>query len=84
MTYLDHSSLVPEGSTVLTATQIHSLGVALDAIHERFNSAYGPASGNTGWYAMDVEFKFDSEAAPNATPTLYIKQARPYPGRGNE
>lgn len=84
ITYLDHSSLVADGATVLSAAQIHSLGVALDAIHERFNSAYGPASGNTGWYAMDVEFKFDAEADPSATPTLYIKQARPYPGRGNE
>lgn len=82
--YLDHSSLVADGATVLSAAQLHSLGVALDAIHERFSSAYGPASGNTGWYAMDVEFKFDGEADPNSLPTLYIKQARPYPGRGNE
>ncbi|MGK3995495.1 hypothetical protein [Sorangium sp. So ce1024] len=52
------------------------------AIHERFSPAYGPASGNNGWYAMDVEFKFDDEANPNEPPTLYIKQARPYPGRG--
>ncbi|EYF01638.1 hypothetical protein [Chondromyces apiculatus] len=34
-----------------------------------------------GWYAMDVEFKFDDDAAPDLPPTLYIKQARPYPGR---
>ena len=32
---------------------------------------------------MDVEFKFDDEADPAQPATLYIKQARPYPGRGN-
>ncbi|MGK3995492.1 PEP/pyruvate-binding domain-containing protein [Sorangium sp. So ce1024] len=82
VTYLTHSSLVPQGQTVLTAKQIHQLGVALNAIHERFSPAYGPASGNNGWYAMDVEFKFDDDANPSEPPTLYIKQARPYPGRG--
>ena len=55
------------------------LGVALDAIHARFSPAYGPASGNTGWYAMDIEFKFDDEADPTRPATLYVKQARPYP-----
>jgi hypothetical protein len=30
---------------------------------------------------MDCEFKFDDEANPGTTPTLYIKQARPYPGQ---
>ncbi|WP_438028611.1 PEP/pyruvate-binding domain-containing protein [Sorangium sp. So ce233] len=82
VTYLTHSSLMPEGQTVLTAAQIHQLGVALDAIHERFSPAYGAAAGNGGWYAMDVEFKFDDDASPDEPPTLYIKQARPYPGRG--
>lgn len=83
-TYLTHSSIIPVGSTVLTNVQIHSLGVALDAIHKRFSPAYGPGAGNNGWYAMDIEFKFDDEAAPGTTPTLYIKQARPYPGRGGQ
>ena len=82
ITYLTHSSLIANGKTVLTAAQIHSLGMALDAIHQRFSPAYGPASGNDGFYAMDIEFKFDDEAAPGQTPTLYVKQARPYPGRG--
>ncbi|MFY0579034.1 PEP/pyruvate-binding domain-containing protein [Cystobacter fuscus] len=82
VTYFAHSNLVPSGTTVLTATQVHQLGVALDAIHKRFSPAYGPAAGNTGWYAMDVEFKFDDDANPGQPPTLYIKQARPYPGRG--
>lgn len=80
--YLTHSNLVTDDSTVLTATQIHQLGVALEAIHQRFSAAYGPAAGNLGWYAMDVEFKFDDDEAPGEPPALYIKQARPYPGRG--
>jgi len=56
--------------------------VALAAIHARFSPAYGPAAGNTGFYAMDIEFEFDDEANPGSPPTLYVKQARPYPGRG--
>jgi hypothetical protein len=31
---------------------------------------------------MDVEFKFDDEEAGGGPATLYIKQARPHPGRG--
>jgi hypothetical protein len=82
VTYLTHSNLVETGSSVLSARQIHELGVALDAIHQRFSSAYGPAAGNNGWYAMDVEFKFDNDTAPDQPATLWVKQARPYPGRG--
>jgi pyruvate, water dikinase len=81
ISYLSHSNLMPEGTTVLTAAQINQLGQALDAIHTRFSPAYGPAAGNTGWYAMDVEFKFDGAAGE--TPRLAVKQARPHPGRGN-
>jgi hypothetical protein len=33
---------------------------------------------------MDVEFKFNTDPLdPTRTSTLVIKQARPYPGRGN-
>ncbi len=81
-TYIAHSSLVPDGRTVLTPTQVHQLGVALQAIHQRFSAAYGPAAGNTGWYAMDVEFKFDNDNGWGS-PSLIVKQARPYPGRGS-
>lgn len=77
--YLSHSNLTAPGQNVLTTTQLHQLGVALDAIHDRFSRAYGPGAGNNGWYAMDVEFKFDDQAAPGQAPTLYVKQARPYP-----
>ncbi|WP_224365580.1 PEP/pyruvate-binding domain-containing protein [Hyalangium versicolor] len=82
VTYMTHSNLVQDGTTVLSAAQVHQLGVALDAIHKRFSAAYGPAAGNNGWYAMDVEFKYDNDEAPSQPATLYIKQARPYPGRG--
>ena len=82
VTYLTHSNLVPDGSSVLSARQVHDLGTALDAIHQRFSIAYGPASGNNGWYAMDVEFKFDNDTAPDQPAALWVKQARPYPGRG--
>ena len=78
--YLSHSNIIADDTTVLTTAQLHELGVALDAIHDRFAPAYGPASGNTGWYAMDVEFKFDGE--PGEVPALIVKQARPNPGRG--
>jgi hypothetical protein len=84
ISYIGHSNLLASGATVLNAAQVHQLGQALDAIHRRFSAAYGPASGNKGWYAMDVEFKFDDEAAPGAPATLYVKQARPYPGRGSD
>lgn len=76
--YITHSNLIPAGQTVLTPTQIHELGVALAAIRQRFSAAYGPAAGNTGWYALEVDFKFDDAANPGQPPTCYIKQARPY------
>ena len=74
--YLANSSLVPEGETVLTVRQVYDLGVALKQVHTFFAPAYGDSS----FYAMDTEFKFDGEAGEE--PTLYLKQARPYPGRG--
>lgn len=79
VSYIEHSSLVPEGETVLTNQQIYDLGVALNAIHTFFYSSYGPDNGSNEWYAMDVEFKFDGE--PGEEPELFVKQARPYPGR---
>ncbi|MBC8131853.1 MAG: hypothetical protein H7X95_02645 [Deltaproteobacteria bacterium] len=81
-TYLGHSSLINAGQTVLSPAQVTELGVALDAIHNRFSPAYGPKSGATGWYGMEVDFKFDDEDAPGQPAKLLIKQARPYRGRG--
>jgi hypothetical protein len=83
VSYISHSNLVPDGETVLDAQQTHELGTALAAIHERFSAAYGPKSGNSGFYAMDVEFKFDDDGQSSGRPTLHVKQARPYPGRGS-
>jgi hypothetical protein len=77
--YYTHSNIVAPGEHVLTERQIYDLGSALDIIHKRFSNAYQTSP--TAWYAMDCEFKFDDEAAPGTTPTLYIKQARPYPGQ---
>jgi hypothetical protein len=81
ITFIAHSNLVPDGETVLTSAQTYELGVALKAIHDRFSPAYGPASGNKDWYAMDVEFKFDDEDSTDGKAHLLVKQARPYPGR---
>ncbi|MCP4871494.1 MAG: hypothetical protein GY898_22515 [Proteobacteria bacterium] len=75
--YLAHSSLVDDGDSVLSLSQINELGQALDAIHLHFADAY---AGDGGFYAMDTEFKFDSSAGDGSQ--LYLKQARPYPGRG--
>jgi hypothetical protein len=83
ISYLAHSNLIPVGTSVLTKYQLYTLGTALAAIHDRFSAAYGPAIGNTGWYAMDVEFKFDNAASPDELAKLYIKQARPYPKSGD-
>jgi len=79
ITFISHSNLVPEGTTVLTNRQTHDLGLALSAIRDRFSAAYGPQAGNNGWYAMDVEFKFDDQDSTDGTVQLYVKQARPYP-----
>lgn len=76
--FLGRSNLVEEGETVLTVEQTYQLGVALKAIHQFFYPAYGKQNAS-GWYAMDIEFKFDGPEGEE--PQLQIKQARPYPGR---
>ena len=78
ISFIARSSLVATGQTVLTAAQTYELGAALQLLHNRFSAAYGPAVGNTGWYAMDVEFKFDNTDDPANPPHCFIKQARPY------
>ncbi len=79
VTYLGHSSLVPSGETVLTRSQVNELGEALSAIHAFFEPVYGPNT-REHFYGMDVEFKFDSTDTEQSL--LFVKQARPYPGRG--
>lgn len=75
--YIQHSSLVPEGETVLSARQLYELGTALDAVHTLFLPVYG----TSGFYGMDTEFKFDQNPSTGVL-QLYLKQARPYPGWG--
>ncbi len=78
ISFIAHSSITPTGTNVLTAAQTYELGTALQLVHNRFSAAYGPGAGNNGWYAMDVEFKFDNEDDPQNAPHCYLKQARPY------
>ena len=78
--FLSHSSLMPDGENVLTNKQVYALGQGLDEIHKYFEPLYGLSGGNTGFYSMDVEFKFDGE--PGEEPALFIKQARPHAGWG--
>ena len=81
MIFLSHSSLVAPGETVLTDVETYALGQALEQIHLFFMKTYGPPIDDPmGYYAMDVEFKFDGE--PGEEPALFIKQARPHPGWG--
>jgi len=77
--FMPQNGLYDRFDAVLTPSQLHELGEALDTIHARFSPAYGPAAGNMGRYAMDVELEFDG--APGEVAKLAVKQARPYPGR---
>jgi hypothetical protein len=77
--YMGHSNLLPEGrKSVLTAKQVHTLGVALEEIHEYFKNVYGTDQNKP--FAMDTEFKFDQPAGTDTTaePILMMKQCRPY------
>lgn len=73
--YIQQSTEIPADEHVLTTQESYDLAVALDAINTFFRDAYDDG----GWYAMDVEWKFDDKYTPG-TPALWIKQARPYPG----
>jgi hypothetical protein len=77
-TYLGTSSLVNTGSHVLGRRPLFDLGAALEAIRGHFDAVYDPPPG----YAtlpMDVEFK---QLGRNDDAEIFIKQARPFPGRG--
>ncbi len=72
ITFISHSTEVSEGETVLTESQTFELGSALAKVRETFARAYA----TDGWWALDVEFKFDGE--PGEEPQLFVKQARPF------
>jgi hypothetical protein len=82
--FISHSNLVPRDATVLTPEQTYELGQGLSLLHRHFAEAYGPPPENPfAWYGMDVEFKFD-EPRGGGPIQLFIKQARPHPGRGGQ
>ena len=74
--FFGHSNLVPEGETVLTPEETYTLGLALKEIHDHFAGMYQTGS---SFYAMDVEFKFNTEPGEEES-RLWVKQARPHPG----
>lgn len=81
--FLANSTLVPKGTTVLTTAQTYALGTALKEIHRFFQPLYGKDASK--WYAMDTEFKLDQLVGdPGGKPIIIMKQARPYPGWGNQ
>ncbi len=79
-TYYAHSSLVPEGGTVLTRFEMFQLGRALDAIRSHFRTIFTPPAGY-GALPMEVEWKVVPDEVGDGT-HIEITQARPYPGRG--
>ena len=75
--FISHSSETKDGEPVLTEQQVMDLGAALAAVRDAFAVAYAPReTGESSWWAMDVEFKFDG--APGEAAELFVKQARPY------
>lgn len=77
-TYLAHSSLVASGATVLSRDDLFALGQALAAVREHFASLYALPVGFAA-LPMDVEWKV---VMANGERQVWLKQARPYPGRG--
>lgn len=78
-TYYTRSNLILAGTTVLTRGELYDLGRALEAVRDGFDDDYDPPAGY-GALPMDVEWKLVDEGG---THTIWIKQARPYPGRGS-
>jgi hypothetical protein len=81
ITYLQNwnQPLPSDRTHVLTDVQVQKLATALTRIKTLFKKAY---TLDSGWYAMDVEFKFapqDRLGIPTTETNLWIKQARPYP-----
>jgi phosphoenolpyruvate synthase/pyruvate phosphate dikinase len=76
-TYFVRSSLTG-GQPVLTRAELFALGQSLDAIRSHFDDFYDRPAGYAA-LPMDVEWKLVDEAGERK---VMIKQARPYPGRG--
>ena len=97
VSYLTQSNLIGQGERVLSLGQVQELGRALDAIRTYFEPAYAPRAGIAPspdshfvptWWAMDVEFKFDTERGSgdvaqgrDEDAPLFVKQARPFGNR---
>lgn len=77
-TYYGHSSLLPDGETVLDRVELFDLGQQLAALRQGFAPHYDPPTG-FGALPMDVEWKLVETGEARE---IWIKQARPYPGRG--
>ena len=77
-TYYVRSNLIAPGQTVLTRAEVFALGQALTGIRERFRRSYQPPPGY-GFLPVDVEWKLIDTPQGRQ---IWIKQARPYPGRG--
>lgn len=80
-TYYTHSNLIAPGTTVLTRRELFDLGQALAAIRDHFAREYDPPRGFAR-LPMDVEWKLVDDGA--GARTIWIKQARPYPGLAAE
>jgi hypothetical protein len=77
-TYYTHSSLVSDGTTVLTRAELFDLGQQLSAVREHFGATYDPPTG-FGQLPLDVEWKLLRTTGGSE---IWLKQARPFPGRG--
>lgn len=77
-TYYTRSSLTAGGAPVLTRAELFEFGQALAAIRDHFADFYDPPDGY-GALPMDVEWKLTDVGGVRE---IWIKQARPYPGRG--
>ena len=77
-TYYTRSNLVAGG--VMSRSELFELGQALAAIRTKFASTYDPPTGY-GYLPMDVEWKLVADGT--GARRVWIKQARPFPGRGH-
>jgi pyruvate, water dikinase len=79
-TYYTRSNLIGQGETVLARSELFDLGRALAAIREHYSAIYQPPPG-FGQLPMEVEWKVVADGSTGER-KIWIKQARPHPGRG--